>query len=891
LDGTSEAALTRIREQARIQLAGRKTGLLPYELITPAPGDVIEPERGLATLPKPSSGDLFLDIEGDPYAFEDGFEYLFGVIDVSGQYRAFWSRDTSDEFSLAGEKSAFEALMDHIIAQLDAHPDAHIYHYAPYEPTAMKRLMGRHGTREEDVDKLLRGAVLVDLYRAVRQGLRAGVESYSIKQLEPLYGFVRTVDLRDAGSSMVAFMQWLELGDAERPAADHLMRIEGYNRDDADSNRRLRDWLEDRRVELARIAGLPVPRPSDRPPEPLPELTEAQRRVAELAGRLCIGVPDDPGQRTIEQSGRWLLAQLLSWHRREEKSTWWEFYRLLGLNSDQLVEEGDPIGGLEPVGPKGEPFGRRTLRQIWKYRFPEQDHAISEKLRVFDPALCQAYPNEGFETWLIGTVVGVDDAARTVDIERLVAAPHPEALVPLAHYPTREQQAALMRFGEWVADNGLGSDDGSYLAGRDLLLRHPPRLGQAEGETLARAGEGSLQAARRLVLAMKRGTLAIQGAPGSGKTFTGARMITALLQAGITVGICANSHKVIGHLLVQAIEAARQEGIAVQAMQRVTDPEDQCGHPNVLTVPDNETVRGAILEHKVNLVGGTAWLWSPVAMAETVGALFVDEAGQMSLANALAISQAAHVLVLLGDPQQLDQPLKGTHPPGADRSALAHLLGDSSTMPPDRGLFLGTTWRLHPNLCHFTSEAFYDFRLTPEPRLEAQEIRSGGSLLGAGPRLVNVAHDGNDNESTEEAAHVAKLARGLIDSNSIWIDRDGKEHPITWDDVLVVAPYNAQVGVIARLLPAGARVGTVDKFQGQEAPVSIYSMATSSPDLAPRGMRFLYSRNRLNVATSRARCTAVVVASPDLVRVRARTPSQMRLANALCRFIELADRI
>ncbi len=268
--------------------------------------------------------------------------------------------------------------------------------------------------------------------------------------------------------------------------------------------------------------------------------------------------------------------------------------------------------------------------------------------------------------------------------------------------------------------------------------------------------------------------------------------------------------------------------------------------------------------------------------------LFVDEAGQISLANVLAMSEAASSLVLLGDPQQLDQPLQGSHPPGADRSALAHLLGEDATMPPERGLFLETTWRLHPDICIFTSESFYDDRLVSEPDLVQQRLSGTGLADGTGPRMLEVEHHGNDDESVEEARQVEALTRMLVEGGATWIDRHRHEHPIGWKDVLVIAPYNAQVGVIAGLLPEGARVGTVDKFQGQEAPISIYSMATSSPEHAPRGMDFLYSRHRLNVATSRARCVAMVVASPALLSVRARTPEQMRLANALCRFVELA---
>jgi uncharacterized protein len=275
-------------------------------------------------------------------------------------------------------------------------------------------------------------------------------------------------------------------------------------------------------------------------------------------------------------------------------------------------------------------------------------------------------------------------------------------------------------------------------------------------------------------------------------------------------------------------------------------------------------------------------------MASSVDVLFVDEAGQMSLANVLAVSQAAGSIVLLGDPQQLDQPQRGAHPPGADVSALAHLLGEGATIDPDDGLFLTETWRLHPDVCAFTSELFYDGRLVSRPENGNQRLNCRGTLNGTGLRYVPVEHTGNQNESLEEAERVAELVGGLLRDRGTWTDKSGKTSVLTLEDILVVAPYNAQVSTLAQKLPAGARVGTVDKFQGQQAPVVFYSMATSSPEDAPRGMEFLYSLNRLNVAVSRAQCVAVIVASPALFQVQCKTPRQIELANALCRFLEMA---
>jgi len=275
-------------------------------------------------------------------------------------------------------------------------------------------------------------------------------------------------------------------------------------------------------------------------------------------------------------------------------------------------------------------------------------------------------------------------------------------------------------------------------------------------------------------------------------------------------------------------------------------------------------------------------------MANSVDVLFLDEAGQMSLANTLAIAQAATTLVLLGDPQQLDQPQRGVHPPGAEVSALGHLLNGRATIRGDQGLFLSETRRLHPDICAFTSEAFYDGRLFSRPENANQRLNSKGPIDGTGLRFAPVEHSANQNESPEEVERIAALIGHLLQNGATWTNKQNETFPLRPEDVLVVAPYNAQVAALAERLPAGTKVGTVDKFQGQEAPVVFYSMATSTPEDAPRGMEFLYSLNRLNVAVSRARCVAVLVASPALFKVECRTPRQIELANAFCRYLEMA---
>jgi superfamily I DNA and/or RNA helicase len=343
---------------------------------------------------------------------------------------------------------------------------------------------------------------------------------------------------------------------------------------------------------------------------------------------------------------------------------------------------------------------------------------------------------------------------------------------------------------------------------------------------------------------------------------------------------------VIGHLLDEIASAAEKQGVTVRIGQKPeTDGDPTCAVARCFKT--NGELLTALRGGELDVVGGTAWVWSREDFAGALDVLVVDEAGQIALANALAVSPAARSLILLGDPQQLEQPLKGAHPPGAERSALAHLLDGAATMPPEKGLFLARTWRLHPDVCAFTSEVFYAGLLEPQAGLERQSFEGWPPLTGTGLRYVAVAHTGNQSESPEEAERIAALVQSLLDGQTSWTDRHGQRSLLLLSDILVVAAYNAQVAELARRLPKGARVGTVDKFQGQEAPVSIYSMASSSPADAPRGMEFLYSLNRLNVATSRARCLAVVVASPELFRVRCRTPRQMQLANGLCRLLEM----
>jgi predicted RecB family nuclease len=875
VDGIGREPLARIRAQAAIQLEGRRTGRHLHELLRP-----VVPAQGLAALPEPSPGDLFFDLEGDPFALRDGLEYLFGFVDRDGAYTGGWALDR------ASERAAFEGFIDLVMARLERHPGLHIYHYNHYETNAVKRLMGRYGTREREVDRLLRGGVFVDLYRVVRQGLRASVESYSIKKLEPFYGYRRDVDLRDASSALAHFEAWLELGGQRDDVL--LERILGYNRDDCLSTLRLRAWLEGLRGELERATGAPVPRPEPGDGAPSETMAENDAAIDALVARLTAGVPDDEAARTPEQHGRWLMAQLLEFHRREKKAFWWEYFRCRDLAEDELVEDAATLGGLEYDGEAGT-VARSILH---RYRFPPQEH----RLRVDSRGVVDHATQAG-----TGTIAELDDVDGVLVLKRgrNSTVPHPRGLMLKDYVDDFVQRDSIRRVADATAEHGLGPGHPSPAAVA-LLRRDPPRLrDDADDDAdaragLARPGEAPLDAAVRVVDRLDGTVLPIQGPPGAGKTYTAARMIVRALGLGLRVGVTGPSHKVIGNLLDEVCRAGREAGVAVAGIQKA-DEDQRCASPGI-QLGGNDDVPAALADGSARLAAGTAWLWSREAMIGSVDLLFIDEAGQFSLASALAVAPAAASLVLVGDPQQLEQPIQGVHPPGVQVSALDHLLAGSATVPPERGLFLGETWRLHPEICAFTSEIFYDGRLGPRPGLERQRVHAAGPLAGSGLRLLPVERampggvvPGPQNTSREEVAAIAGLIAGLTGSGATWTDHHGERRPLRLEDVLVVAPYNAQVAVLVAGLPKGARVGTVDKFQGQEAPIVLYSMTTDAPAEAPRGMGFLYSGNRLNVAISRARCLAVIVASAALFAPECRTPAQMRLANAFCRFAELAE--
>jgi len=821
VDGIRPEIFERLRDQARLQLHYARTDERLVELLPEEEG------KGFRMLPAPSPGDVWLDLEGHPfYETARGLEYLFGwcYLDGEGQlrYDVLWGTDRD------GEKTAFERFVDWVEERRKRYPDLHVYHYASYERSALRRLMGEHSTREQEIDDWLRHELLVDLYRVVRQSLRAGVESYSIKEIEKLYGFERTADVAGGDESVVLFERWLEAGEGEL-----LEGIRAYNEEDCRSLQELHEWLLRQRPP-----GLPWRPPAD-PWEPDEEAEERDAERAALVAELLDGAE--------EGSTRFVLAHLLAYHRREAKSQYWEWYHHLSLVGEEFLDDTDTIGGMELLG---EPVADgRSL--VYTFSFPAQEHKISGECR--DPATQKAYH------------VQVDDEQGLITFRRSdkrADEPLPTALIPRPPITDTEQRKSVEGFAR------------AYLAGEaraalvDVLERRAPRAGL------------DLPVAEA-ALSLDDSYLFVQGPPGSGKTWQGAKAAVALMRAGRRVGVTSLSHKAIGKLLAEIEREAAEQGFSFRGRKKSSAGEDSHFEG---TFTDSKGSWKDMLDPELDLVAGTAWLFARDVFEGFCDTLIVDEAGQVSLADAIAVGHVARNLVFLGDPNQLPQVSQGSHPDCARVSVLQHLLGSQTTVPPDRGIFLAQTWRLRPELAAFTSDAYY------AGRLECAEICSQRSLA-AGNGLVfrPVEHSGNAAQSREEAHEVAH-AIGLL-LGTPYTDEHGRTKPLGVADILVVTPYNSQVRALRQTISRDVRVGTVDKFQGQEAPVVLVSLASSSSDDAPRGLGFVFNRNRINVATSRAQCRVEIVCSPRLLDADCKTVEQMGLVNALCRFVELAAAI
>ncbi len=823
--GMAQGTLDRLHTQARLQHA-RKTGEPAYELRAAEPG------KGFDLLPQPREGDLFYDIEGDPH-YEGGLEYLHGVW-FDDQFRAFWAHDHK------AEAKALADLLDFFRARLEQYPDARIYHYAPYEITALRRLTTKYGIGEAFLDRLLCERRFVDLYAVVCGSLIASEPNYSIKSMEVFYGLERKGEVKTAGGSVVAYEKWRETG--EQAILDE---IEEYNRIDCISTEKLRDWLVSIRPE--------GPWPALAPDAGEKEVEEDEE-VAALRARLAAsGLPE---------ARREMLFNLGLFHKREKKPAQWAVFDSVGKDEDELIDDLDALGGLVATGP-AKPVKSSLVR---RYRFPPQETRLRENKGATVPQ-----PDAPPATV---SIVEMDPAAGKVTLKagRLRAHLLTDRLTLHPDWPINTDVIACA-LRDVIADQ-CGRH--RYRAVDDLLSRRAPRL-MTGWSGIILQGEDPVAGTIAAVQAMDETILPIQGPPGTGKTYVTARAILALVRSGARVGVASNSHEAVRNVLMGCLAALEDEDlpITLDLIHKVSSDDD--GYP--VDCPIRRTTSNDVAAAGGHVVGGTAWFFAREENLQAFDWLFVDEAGQVGLANMAAMGRSARNIVLVGDPRQLPQVIQGAHPEPANLSCLEWMLGEPATIPPDRGIFLPVSRRMHPDICRFVSEQVYEGRLTNHPDTARQSV-SGTGFPGAGAFWVPTPHEGNAQVAPEEVTAIKAAITDLLRGR--WTDKDGRTRKMRASDIIVVAPYNAQVNALRAALPSRIRVGTVDRFQGQEAPVCLVSMTASSVEETTRGLEFLLSLNRINVAVSRAKGLALLFGAPRLREASCATVEQMRLVNTLC---------
>ncbi|MBA3991924.1 MAG: helicase [Cyanobacteria bacterium DS2.3.42] len=847
-----------LKQQARLQIESKGLSQPKFEVINPQLAGF-----GLTLLPPPSPLDVYFDMEGFPLA-EGGLEYLFGATIIEAGELAFkdwWAHDANEE------KAAFEAFVTwaHDRWKQDAH--MHIYHYAAYEKTALRRLMGKYGTRESEVDDLLRNEVFVDLYSVVRQAIKVGEPKYSIKNIEHLYMEKRAGDVATAMDSVVFYQRWLDEQDGTHWQTSKILgEIRAYNKEDCDSTYMLAEWL--RRLQAGE--NIPPRVKQLKLVDPDSPNVQARSDAAALAATLLEGVSQDPKERTEDMRLRSLLAHVLEFHWREAKPVFWAKFDRADMTDDERFEDAGCLAGLERTSTPPIPDARSIL---YEYQFDaNQDTKIDAGNSCFFA--------DDLEQKI--TVAEIDTDRGIIRLKRgnkMQAPPDRLSLIKDEFVDAKVIAQSILRTAQKYSQ---GEPLPSAL--NDFLLRSSPRVNGSSG-ALIQAGENLTDGTTRVIQNLQNSTLCIQGPPGAGKTYTASRAICALIRDGKKVGVTSNSHKAIAHLMDKVAAEAAKEQLSILGFKLQSNVDDYHVQSSAIVArKPGDFFKNDANANGFNLVGGTAWAFSNLDAEDLVDYLFVDEAGQVSIANLVGMAPSAKNLVLIGDQMQLSQPIQGSHPGESGKSLLEYLLQDQQVVPDDFGIFLGKTWRMHPDVCSFISGAVYEDRLHPEAHTTERTLKLPDGetsliLRSSGLIFVPVMHEGNNQDSEEESAAIVDIVKNLL--NCQFIDRQ-KSRKIELNDILLVAPYNMQVRRLRGAIP-GCRAGSVDKFQGQEAPVVIVSMCSSTGDSSSRGLEFIFSKNRLNVAISRAQVLAIVVGSPALSRTHCNHVPQMELVNLFCR--------
>ncbi len=842
--------LDRLRRQAVLQVTSREHPEAPpvYELVAPSEDPVYG--HGFELLPAPDAGDVFFDFEGHPFwsaqhdlFFLSGLRYRDGGGDWG--YDGRWAHD------LDAQALMVRQLVEFFAERRAAFPNMHVYHYNHTERSSLERLT--RGTESESLfSSLVSTGLFVDLYVVAKNAFLVGTESYGLKSLEHLTGFVRHGGIEQGAGAVVVYDRFMTTRDP-----DLLAEIARYNEDDVAATMALRDWIVARR-------------PSDMAwREAQLEAVDESQDTDELVERL---------KNFGDQSPEHLLGDLLNYWRRERSANTEPKFARAASEFAVLYDDPDFIAnlsfeGFEEIISKGAP-ARNAI-----FSWPEQP--VSP---LFDDKQAVLFTGVGVEREF-GYVPEIDIENRVVKMrwyERYdEAGTFPSVITYDDYFSPGVKPGVLIHLAEQIVRPD--PHDRPSQVSMALLARDRPRFAKGAGPDGGLFTD-DLDSALRWVGQLDNSFVAVQGPPGSGKTYSGSHIIYELITSGKRVGITAMSHAAIDNLFAATHQVFVDNGKLdeLHALRKGDRP-----HGGGLDGVRYTSSNGDAESTKYNLVAGTTWLWArPQMRPFPVDVLVVDEAGQLALADAIAAANAANNLILLGDPLQLSQVSQAEHPDGSGASVLEHILGHHATLPEEQGVFISESRRMHPDVCRFISSQIYEGRLSSHASCAQQDTE-----FGTGLRWLEARHIERSTESPEEAAIVIAQVSAML--GTTWVNQLGEKAPLRAQDFMVVAPYNDQVDLLRAALDRVAalrdvQVGTVDKFQGREAPVVFFTMTTSSAEDMPRGPEFLFSRNRLNVAVSRARCLAYLVCTEQLLNSRARSIEEMRLIGTLSAFVDYA---
>ena len=846
IEGLKNETKINLINQAKLQIESEKKGYPIFK---------IKEENktlnvGFNLLPEPSESDLFFDIEGvQDYVFDGKLEYLFGIFYVEGGkkiYKPFWAHNKAEERQSVIDFFSFTK------AHFKKYPKAKIYHYAHYEITALERLTSLYKVHGIDYDHYLHLSRFVDLYKVVRGAIFISGKSYSIKEIEKYYDFKRSGEIQKGDVSEEYYIQYIETGQKNL-----LEQIEDYNKQDCESTFKLRKWLLKIKPEDTKFFKPEKEEMELRPFEEIQLEYQKKFHLSKLSNAPIVK----------------LLSDIIGFYNRDQKPSWRQFFDRKDLSNEELIDDKETIGNMSLVSIYQD---KRSL--CYTYIFPNQEYKLKKGRSVII-----ANNNDPERADYAGTIQDLDQIKRTLILRKGISKEKKQLPKTLSisekvmeHSRFDNLNKNIYNFCENILENKKG-----YEALKSFLNRDIPNIKDVNSGDKIMNSENFNKVVPEIISRLNSSYIFLQGPPGTGKTFYSANAIVELLKKNKKIAVTANSHKVIHNLLEKVEKIAEEQNFLFKGLKMGNfDNEDTFYNGKLIKTDKNEKhYIDGLKKGNTLLFAGTKYHLSQWYYRNEIDFLFIDEAGQVSLADLISIGNIAKNIVLIGDQNQLSQPVQASHPGSSGDSVLDYLLEGKDTVDENRGIFLNRTFRLHPNINEFISENFYEKKLLTNSENINRKINFPKNfyIKKEGIHTILMDHEDCKQTSEEELNKIQEIIKELIGKE--FTDTNNKKRPLKISDFLIVSPYNAQVNFLLARLPKGTRCGTIDRFQGQEAPITIISMTSSDVESLPRNKSFFFNRNRLNVAISRAQCLSIILFNKKLLETPPKTHEEFKLIN------------